>query len=55
MKDKETLYSNSIKIIKNGDISSAFLYDDIIASYIKELRLSSIPVNITDVIIYSKK
>ena len=47
--------STSYKIIKNGGIPSKFKEDGIIASYIKELRNNSLPVNTTDVILYAKE
>ena len=47
--------STSYKIIKNGGIPSTFKEDGIIASYIKELRNNSLPVNTTDVILYAKE
>ena len=58
IKDKDSIFSNkntSYKIIKNGGISSTVEYDGLIASYIKDLRESNIPVNTTDVIIYAKE
>ena len=43
--------STSYKTIKKGGIPSTFKEDGIIASYIKELRNNSLPVNIIDVIL----
>lgn len=59
IKDKDSIFTasnknKSYKIIKNGGISSTLEYDGLIASYIKDLRESYIPVNTTDVIIYAK-
>lgn len=56
IKDKGSIFSasnknTSYKIIKNGGISSTVEYDGLIASYIKDLRESNIPVNTTDIII----
>ena len=58
--DKDAIFvasnkNKSFKIIKNGGISSTIEYDGLIATFIKNLRESFIPVNTTDVIIYAKE
>ena len=49
-------YKNtSFKAIRNGGISITSEIDGKIASYIKELRACSLPVNTKDIILYAKE